>query len=245
MKTFISKQFVVGLVVFFGIVIFLVFTFIIGQNRGTFLRPVNTYKSVYKEAKGIFTGSEVSIHGVRTGNVIKTEFLKDGHVQVIFTSRKKHHFVINQSTVSQLKYQGVLGDRYISLATNDFSLNPLPSNSVIPSIPSEEILDLFSKSDEFKNSAQLLVSELSQFIASLNNRKTVENLNAILSPKNKKKISEILETTHRILKKVDSGQGTLGALINNRSLYNRLLNVLGVRKGHDYMEELSKKSKKK
>lgn len=243
MKKFILKQFIVGVLVFFGVVIFIAFALITGQNRGTFLTPLNTYKSVFQEAKGIFPGSEISIHGVRTGNVIKTEFLKDGRVQVIYTSRKKHHFVINKSTVAQLKYQGALGDRYISLITDDLSLEPLSSGSLIPVTSSVGILDFFAKSNEFQSSIKVILSELSKLMESLNDQKTVKNLNEVLSPENKKQFSEILKTTNRILKKVDSGQGTLGALINNRSLYNRLMTILGGRRGHNYMEELSKKSK--
>ena len=245
MKKFALKQIIVGTLVFFGVVIFFAFAFVFGQNRGNFLTPLNTYKSIYKEAKGIFMGSVVSIHGVRTGNVIKTEFLKDGRVQVTYTSRKKHHFIVNKSTVSQLKYQGALGDRYIALNTDDFSLKPLPSGSLIPTIPSVGILDFFSKSDEFQSSIKVILSELSTLMTSLNKQKTVKNLNEVLSPENRKQINEILQSTNRILKKVDSGQGTLGALINNRSLYNRLMTLFGGRTGHDYMKELSKKSGKK
>ena len=244
MKKFMLKQTLVWFVILVGLILFTAGSFIIGQNKGTFLRPVSVYESDFKEATGLFPGSEVSIHGVRTGNVLKTDFLKDGRVRVAYSVRKKHGFVINGSTRSELKYQGVLGDRYISLSTEDFSLEPLPGGVLIPSLPSKGALGLFSK-DEFQSAAVQAARATALFAQSLNDENTAENLNKMFSPENRRNLDDILKTAARILKKIDSGEGSLGALINNRSLYNRLMALLGGRKGAGYMEELSQKSGKK
>ena len=244
MKKFMLKQSLVWFVVLIGLALFVAGSFIIGQNKGTFLRPVSVYESDFKEATGLFPGSEVSIHGVRTGNVLKTDFLKDGRVRVTYSCRKKHGFVINASTRSELKYQGVLGDRYVSLSTEDFSLKPLSSGALIPSLPSQGALGFFSK-DEFQSAALKAARETALFVKSLNDKNTAENLNKIFSGENRRNLDDILKTAARVLKKIDSGEGSLGALINNRSLYNRLMTLLGGRKGSGYMEELSRKSGQK
>ena len=223
--------------------IFFVLAFVMGQNRGSFLVRSDVYKSVFSEAQGIFIGSQVNLHGVRTGNVLRTLLLKDGRVEISYTSSKKHRFIINASTVSRLKYQGALGDRYISLSTSDLSQPPLSHGSVIPSAPSVSLLDWFSQTGELKTSIDSFLPELSRFIASLNKEGVSVNWSRLASLENRDRVENILSSLESILKKADSGHGTLGALIHNRALYDRLVTVLGGRRPGAYLKELSEKSR--
>ena len=84
-------------------------------------------------------------------------------------------------------------------------------------------------------------------IQSLLDRFSEKGLKGFLSKKDQKELSEILKRTNNILKKIESGEGTLGALINDRRLYSRVLVILGERP-KNYLQDLtgqSGKSKKK
>ena len=234
MSRFSVKQIIVYLIVFLGLIVFMALTFITGQNKGTLFKPINTYKSIFKEARGIQVGTEVTIHGVRTGNVTSLRILKDGTVAIGFISLKNHAFMINESSIAQLKVQGALGDRYIAIFTKDLTATPLPSRSAIPTKPSVDLLTLLSGSSNNKKSVQTILDELAYFIESLNQKKVANNLSNILSEKNSKNLSEIL-------RKINKGQGTLGSLVNDPSLYRRLLILLG-KKPTNYMKDLSKNS---
>ena len=72
MKNFLIKQFAVISFVVVGFAALISLTLIIGKNKGTFFQRTFTYKSVFADARGIYEGSEVTIHGVRTGNVKKS-----------------------------------------------------------------------------------------------------------------------------------------------------------------------------
>ena len=237
MKKLFLQQTVVWVIITFGALLFLALTVIIGRSKGTIFKTVYVYKSLFKEVRGLYVGSEVTLHGNRTGNVVKLKLLKDGKIEASFTVRKDHSFLINTSSVSQMKTQGALGDRYVNIVTKDLSAEPLPKNSVIPSGPSLDIFSILSGGTDNKKSIKNLLVELEHFMKSLNEK----GLPDFFSKKNQKDLSEILETTKSILQKIDSGKGTLGALVNNRSLYNRLLNLLGERR-KDYLDSLSKRS---
>ncbi|MGI9549476.1 MAG: MlaD family protein [Bdellovibrionales bacterium] len=238
MKFFFMKQVVVGTILLVGISVFIALTIIIGNSDGTFLKSPNIYKSVYNEVRGIYVGSEVTIHGTRTGNVIHMKLLKDGKIEVAFTIKKDHVFMINESSTAQLKTQGALGDRYINIATKDLSAAPLAAGKYLPTAPSLDILSLISGGEKNKKSLESLVGGLDQFMQNLNEG------DGILSPSNRRDISTILRTLRRIAQKVDSGEGSLGALINNKRAYNRLLILLGERP-KNYLNDLSNKSKNK
>ena len=241
MNRFSVKQIIVYFIVFIGLALFVALTFITGQNKGTLFKPINTYKSIFKEARGIHVGTEVTIHGVRTGNVTNLKILKNGTVEITFISSKKHSFMINESSVAQLKVQGALGDRYIAIFTKDLTATPLPSRSPIPTKPSVDLLTLLSGSSNNKKSVQTILDELAYFVESINQKKVVENINNILSEKNSRDLSEILRTLKVIMRKINKGEGTLGALVNDPSLYRRLLILLG-KKPTNYMKDLSKDS---
>ncbi len=241
MKFFFIKQIVVGAIILIGLAAFTLLTIVIGTSDGTFLKSSNFYKSIYKEVRGIYVGSEVTIHGTRTGNVAKMTLLKDGTIEVVFTIKKDHLFMINQSSTAQLKTQGALGDRYINIATNDLSAPTLATGQYIKTAPSLDILSLISGGEKNKKSIESLIGEVDLFMKNLNQK----DISSFLSQSNKKEVSSILRSLSSILRKVDSGQGSLGSIINNRNLYNRLLILLGERPRYKYLKDLSKKSKKK
>ena len=240
MKFFFIKQIVVGALILIGLTFFILLTVIIGNSDGTFLKSSNVYKSIYKEVRGIYVGSEVTIHGTRTGNVSKLILLQDGTIEVSFTIKKDHLFMINASSVAQLKTQGALGDRYINLATNDLSAPALRVEEYIPTAPSLDILSLISGGEKNKKSIESLLGEVDLFMKKLNEN----DVSGFLSKSNKREVSSILRSLNSILIKVDTGKGSVGALVNNKNLYSRLLILLGERP-RNYMKGLSNKSKNK
>lgn len=224
MKNFALKQLAVITILIGGAIGFTVLTIIIGTNDGTFLKSPILYKSIYSEVSGLNVGSVVTIHGTRTGNVVKTNLLENGKIEVTFSIKKDHDFIINQSTTAQLKTQGVLGDRYINVETTDLSAPKLNVGDMITTKPPLDILSLLGGSGDSKKSVNHFVKELGRFMKNLNDQ---GGFGSVLGP------------LKRILKKVDSGQGSLGALINDRNAYNRLLILLGEKPKYNYLKDLS------
>ena len=237
MKKDFLKEIVVWLLVFFGLLIFSVFAYIIGSNKGNFFTSIVTYQTILPESTGIYVGTKVTIHGKSTGNVIQTTLLPDGQVEARFVIRKNHVFSITETSLAQLKTSGALGDRYININTPDLSAKPLKKGSLIPYKESSTLLSAFIESGgDAKKSLQSIMTQIDGILGNLNKEGF-----GFLSQSDQKDLTQILKSTKNILKKVESGQGTLGALVNDRSLYNRLLVLLGQRPAN-YLQDLSKKS---
>lgn len=241
MKNFIFKQFLVWLLILIGLCVFSLFVYIIGSNKGNFFKPIITYRVQLKESNGIYTGTKVSIHGKSTGNVLKTNLLSNGEVEVIFTVRKIHSFVVTESSVVHLKNAGALGDRFIDIFTADLSAPPLKKGSLIPYQDSSSLLSVLTGDGEGAKSIQNILRKLELLLQDVDKK---GGSSILLSSSNQKDLNDILKSTKSILNKVDSGQGSLGAIINNRALYNRLLVLLGKRPGNDYLHEMSRRTRK-
>ena len=234
MKYFFLKQVAVAAIVLVGIVVFVGLMLITGNNYGTLFTPSNTYKSIYKNIDGIHMGSEVTIHGNRTGNVIQIKLLKSGMIELTYTVKKSHNFMVNKSSYVILKSKGMLGDRYINIITDNLSAQSIPEQSVIPTKQTASITSALASG---RSSMEDILSNISQITDKLNK-------GDFLTKKERRALTSTIMSLDSILKKVDRGNGSLGAIINNRSLYNKMLIFLGAKPRDNYLKDLSKKSRK-
>ena len=247
MKNKFFKEIIVWMIIGIGLIIFSGFAVIIGLNQGSFPGSYKYYKTVFEEASGMNIGSKVNIHGARTGNVSSMKVLPDGHIEVTFNVRKDHLFLVNNSTRVEIKNAGALGDRYLNIVTENLSAKKLNPGSTLPYQKSSNLLSFFTEGREgSKNSIQDIFQGLDDLLEKLNE----EGLVDLLSESDKKELSEVLKNTnktlklaHSILEKIESGEGTLGALLNDPSLYNRIQVLLGARPKKNYLKDLSQQKK--
>ncbi len=239
MKNFLLKELIVWLIILTGLIVFSVFAYIIAVNKGRLLTSLVSYKTHLSESTGIYVGTKVTIQGANTGNVIKTTLLPNGNVEIRFSVRKSHAFGITSASRVQIKNSGALGDRFINIATKDISAPVLEKGSLIPYESASTLLSVLTEGGgEVKKSLQSVISQIDELLGNLNEK----GASGLLSESQQEDISQILKSAKSILEKADSGKGTLGALINDRSLYNRLLILLGKQPKSNYLQELSHKS---
>lgn len=224
----IANNLVVGVFVTIGFAVFIFIVFSIGDGKGIFSSQM-TYFGRFKEVKGLHQGSEVSLNGLRVGVVKQITVDKETRDLVVTMSVDKSNAgQIRQDTVAVVRTQGVLGDKYIELSIGS-SGDPLQDGVFIPT---DSAPDLFSKGGNF-------VDELSQHFTKGGNvdkilgglNQTSQNL-AILSTslqrgKSAEKLDKSLAHMESILSKIDNGEGTLGALVNDPSVYEDLKSMLG------------------
>jgi len=240
-KNFI-KEIVVWLIIGLSLVTFSGFAIIIGLNHGSLPGSYKYYKTKLNDASGMSIGSKVNLHGARTGNISKIIILDNGSIEISFSVRKDHLFMINESSIVEIKNAGALGDRYLNISTKDLTAKKIAIGSLIPYKKSSNLLSFFMESNKKskKNPIQDLLKEGQTLLEQFNEKGVVN----ILSSDDKRELSEILKNTNKILKKIESGEGTLGALVNDPSLYNRIQVLLGGRPKQNYLQDLSLKNQK-
>lgn len=229
------KQVKTGIFIFVGIFLCVLFTLVVGNNQNMFYSTIK-YKARFDNAQGLFVGSIVTVNGIRAGNISAIEF-EDNNIIVIFGMRKNYAQYVNQSSVAYVRTRGIVGDKYIAIHTKKTG-PPLSEGSFIPSPMSNNVMGIFSEQGELALSVASFFKEAGVFLARVNSqekeRHFLSELNKISSQTQKflsndknKDLKEILTYTKNILKKIDQGQGTLGALVNDRSLHNKALSFLG------------------
>ena len=240
----LNIKFKVGAFIFLGITCLATYVIFMGNNQTVF-QFTSTYKISFPEVHGLFAGSLVTVNGIPGGNVENITFMENtGNVQVVVSILQKFSSSITDRSEASLITKGLLGDKYVSIVTKGKTGEKLPQDSYIPTKTSKDIIGFFGDERETDRISSIL-NETLVFLKSLNSQGTakhineaVQNISTTFSDRQAKEFSEILKRLNSILTKIDNGEGTAGALINNKNIYNRILSFLGQRSYHEYLPNL-------
>ena len=241
----------VGIFVLAGTIILFSYILLLGENQ-TYFHLTSKYKMTFKQVDGLFTGSVVTVNGVPAGNVVAIHFIHEtGDVQITISILRKFTSVITYQSRASLMTKGFLGDKYIAIKTAGNKGQKLPAGSFIPTQVARGLLG-FLESKGIGDKLSAVLDELLIVIKLFNSEKTMkkvsgatDNIYNMFSENKSKEVSQILQRLNSILTKLDEGEGTAGALINNKNLYNRILSLLGQRPYHKYLPTLVNEEEKK
>ena len=225
----------IGVFIAFGLILLGSYLIVIGNYQSIFTRA-NTYKVFVNNARGLFNGTSTTINGIKAGRIHQIQ-LQENQIIVIVKIEKKFSYMINSTSKASLNTEGLLGDRYIAIDTTESQAEPLPAGSRIPLQEDKGVSNLLSGDSELVIGVTQFFKEASSLLENLNksgDENLAESLREIskqtkkfLSDDKNKDIKYILKHTRSILRKIDKGQGSLGALVNERSLHNRAVTFLG------------------
>ncbi|MBI1860002.1 MAG: MCE family protein [Deltaproteobacteria bacterium] len=252
----VYNNIILGIVICIASLAFVYVVFNIGGGRGIFRSEV-TVLAKFSHVKGLHFGSEVSLAGLRIGVIRKIRVATDDSkdLTVELSIMKNYRDRIRKDSVATIKTQGVLGDKYIEISIGS------PSSPLLQEgqwIATNEPADLFTKSGNLVEDIAKQFDkggEVDSLLRNLNH--LVVNLNTLTNDLNTRKpgekLASALNHTDAILKKIHDGDGTLGALVNDPSVYEDLKHMLGGAKRstvlkyfmRQFMESGSEKENKK
>jgi phospholipid/cholesterol/gamma-HCH transport system substrate-binding protein len=232
----------VGLFVVSGMILIMLAVILLGGGTSLFSRTIN-YSSHFENAEGLIPGAKVILSGINVGSVDKVEFDKDlGNVKVTLSVSKNVKDWIREDTTAEIATQGVLGDKYITLKAGSPNKPLLEINSDIFSKPTKDISQFINKGDQLLITLNRIASNLDRIFSAFetdnrseqffkNMTSTSKNL-SITTEKigqelNNIRLKSSVAHLDQILEKLDSGTGTIGALINDPSLYDEIKSLLG------------------
>ena len=169
--------------------------FIIGSKQYLFS---STYrlKAQFEDVAGLDTGGDVRVGGVHSGTVssIVLPHKPGEKVTVVMELGKATHEIIKQDSVATIETEGLLGNQYLAISFGSAGKADVRDGDTIASEPALEISDLLQKTSGILDSSQQAIQNATRATANLDS----------------------------ISGKINGGQGTVGALVNDKQLYNNL-----------------------
>ncbi len=169
--------------------------FIIGSKEYLF---GSTYqlRAQFDNVAGLAEGADVQVGGVHSGTVtgIVLPTKPGDKVTVVMELARSTHQIIKQDSVASIQTEGLLGNQFLALSFGSAGQADVKNGATIRSEPPLLMADLFKKTSSILDSSQQAIQ------------------NAALATAHLKSVSA----------KIDSGQGTVGALVNDKQLYNNL-----------------------
>lgn len=220
-----SKRVVGGfLVSIFALMLILVF--LIGGDF-SFLKGSSHFKVDFQNIEGLNIGAPVKMGGVVIGEVVIGEvdniYLGQKEGRPLITAQMKivnpYDELIRSDSLVSTQTQGVLGDKFLSIGAGSAKAKKAEPGALLPAKEKDVLSAVVSKSSDIVDSIAAIVKKLEIFLNTLPNQNEMNSIsqNAVIASKALADIS----------RKVNEGQGTLGALINDSSLYDDMKSLLG------------------
>jgi len=153
-------------------------------------------KAQFDNVEGLDAGADVRVGGVHSGTVssIVLPHKPGEKVTVVMDLGKSTHEIIKQDSVATIETEGLLGNQYLAVSFGSSGQADVRNGDTIASEPPLEMSDLLKKTSGILDSSQQAMQNATRATANIDS----------------------------ISAKINTGQGTVGALVNNKQLYDNL-----------------------
>ena len=247
----------VGLFLAIGLFVLLGSIFTLGSNKSYF-QDIFLLKAHFDSVQGLNKGSLVSLSGVKVGNVDQMRFDSDRNsVEVTVRIDAVYKNKIRKDSRVELRTQGALGDKFLFITSGTNINEFLQHNDEIAADFGNDILSVLSKRGNESEKLFDAISDFQKLLHSVTAQNKIPSLIAKLDSTagNLSEVSQRLNGTlktgsldrsltklERVVDKIDRGDGTLGALINDRSIHERIKSILGAGQKNQQMKQILKSS---
>jgi len=221
----------VGIFVVVILFLFGVGVFVIGSHQKYFQRQYTLWAS-FSNIQGLIVGAPVSLAGLTVGRVnaiIFPEDPGDKTIKVELKIKKGIQKRIREDSIASIQTMGLLGDKYVEISLGSTENNVLQDGDHIESASPFDLLAYAAKLEEAIDVINTILIDVREISSQVRGGKGL--LHAILyDPAGGELVNNLSSTAksaNNIVKKVERGEGTLGGIINDPTVYEDLKVILG------------------
>ncbi len=204
-----SQNIRLGLFIVLGLAVLTAGVFMIG-SRQSLWQSNYIVKAEFANVGGLNESADVRVGGIREGSVEHIQLPRDpkGKVTVVMNLSEATRDIVRQDSTAAIKSEGLLGDQYVEVSFGTRESPKLKGGEILKSVPPIDFSDVMVKANYILDSAKL----------------TVDNVQDAAG-----NIAEITD-------KINQGKGTVGALLNDRTMYTQATESVSAM--HDDLEAL-------
>jgi phospholipid/cholesterol/gamma-HCH transport system substrate-binding protein len=202
----VSMEMIVGAFLFMVLLALAFFTIVL--SRENIFRTYHRYEIEFSEVQGIQEGDDVLLHGVPVGRIRTIEIVPSGvHVEASLTQA----LALREDYRIEILTTSILGGRSLNVYEGSEAAAPLAPGARIVGIPPADLID----------QATRIVQTIKE---TMEKEKILENLGATL------------ENLRKVTDSLSRGEGTLGKLLVDPTLYDDLqVTVANLKTASDHL----------
>lgn len=243
-----ANNFVVGLFVFVACLVTSGFVVFMGGSN-PFARDTSA-RAFFRDIRGLNVGAPVYFSGIQVGRVKGYQFPnaeeasqpgQEVGVYIVLNFFAEHRHRVQKDAVVTIATQGVLGDKVIVIRPGEKNEGEMTNGMTLASQQPSDIGDYMKKGGDLVENLGQVVSSLNGILSEISQSGKLGvimtnlekmSISAASASKNfdamsKDDLQASVKSLRRVLEKVDKGQGTLGALVNDPSLHEDLRVLVG------------------
>ncbi len=184
-----------GFFIFGSLIVLGVAIFMVGDKKFLFS---TTYRlqAPFDTVAGLADGAEVRVGGVHMGTVngIRMPSQPGEKMVVIMDMENSTRKVLKKDSVASIETEGLLGNKFMEISFGSPGAEAVRDGDTLQSQPPQDLSDLIKKADEIMDTTNT----------------TLKNANAASA------------NMQAITEKINQGNGTVGALINDKKVYDQI-----------------------
>jgi phospholipid/cholesterol/gamma-HCH transport system substrate-binding protein len=191
-----------GAFILVSLIAFGVMVFLVGDKQFLFSRTYSI-SAPFENVAGLDEGAPVRAGGVRIGAVkrIRLPHKPGDKIMVEMDLEHSTRDVIKKDSIASIETEGLLGAKYVAVSFGSQEAEQVADGDTIESRPPLDYADVAKKASEMLETAKEAIDSSKVAIGNIN---------------------EASDDMKSITGKIDGGQGTIGALVNDQAVYHNL-----------------------